>query len=100
MGMGGWEMLRSMRREGELSGRKIGRATTRRIMTFARPYRLDIGVFLVAVVFDAAIGVATPVLAGRVINQINRGGPAAAKAVVLTALLIAVLAIVDALLSL
>jgi len=100
MGIGGWEMLRSMRREGDLSGRRIGRETARRIMSFARPYRLDIGVFLVAVVLDAAIGVATPVLAGRVINLINKGGPDAARAVVLTAVLIAGLAIVDALLSL
>jgi ATP-binding cassette subfamily B protein len=100
MGMGGWEMLRSMRREDDLSGRTIGRETARRIMAFARPYRLDIGVFLVAVVLDAGIGVATPVLAGRVINLINKGGAGAARAVVLTAVLIAGLAIVDALLSL
>ena len=58
-GMGGWEMLRGLRREGELSGRRIGRATARRIMTFARPYGLDIGVFLVAVVLAAGITVAT-----------------------------------------
>jgi ATP-binding cassette subfamily B protein len=100
MGMGGWEMLRSMRREDDLSGRTIGRETTRRIVAFARPYRLDISVFLVAVVLDAGIGVATPVLAGRVINLINKGGAGAARAVVLTAVLIAGLAVVDALLSL
>src|SRR4051794_16466947 len=100
MGMGGWEMLRSMRREDDLSGRTIGRETTRRIVAFARPYQLDISVFLVAVVLDAGIGVATPVLAGRVINLINKGGAGAARAVVLTAVLIAGLAIVDALLSL
>src|SRR3954451_10694516 len=100
MGIGGWEMLRSMRREGDLSGRRIGRETARRIMSFARPYRLDIGVFLVAVVLDAGIGVATPVLAGRVINLINKGGAGDARAVVLTAVLIAGLAVVDALLSL
>jgi ATP-binding cassette subfamily B protein len=99
-GMGGWEMLRSMRREGDLSGRKIGRGTARRIMAFARPYRRDIVVFLVAVVVAAAIGVATPLLAGRVVNLINKGGGGAAQAIIRTALLIAGLAVADALLSL
>ncbi|MCW2640787.1 MAG: abc transporter related protein [Dactylosporangium sp.] len=99
-GMGGWEMLRSMRREGDLSGRKIGRETARRIMEFAHPYRRDIVVFLLAVVLAAGIGVATPLLAGRVVNQITQRGGDAAHAVVRTALLIAALAVVDALLSL
>ena len=100
MGMGGWEMLRAMRREGELSGRKVAGATARRVFAFARPYRRDIVVFLLAVVLDAGIGVATPVLAGRVVNVISRHQPGAGTAVVRIALFITSLAIVDALLSL
>src|SRR5437763_15998834 len=100
MGMGGWEMLGAMRREGELSGRKVAGATARRVFAFARPYRRDIVVFLLAVVLDAGIGVATPVLAGRVVNVISRHQPGAGTAVVRIALFIASLAIVDALLSL
>jgi ATP-binding cassette subfamily B protein len=98
--MSGWEMLRSIRRKDDLAGRKVGRATAKRILTFARPYRRDIVVFLLAVVIDAVIGVATPVLAGRVVNQISHGGSGAATAVVHTALFIAALAIADSLLSL
>ena len=68
---------------------------------FARPYRRDIVVFLVTVVLAAVIGVATPVLAGDVINAISRRRRRApARAVVRLALLIAGLAVVDALLSL
>ncbi|GIH18325.1 ABC transporter ATP-binding protein [Rugosimonospora africana] len=93
-------MLRSIRREEELKNRKVSRATARRVMTFARPYRRDILIFLVAVVLDAVIGVATPVLAGKVVNTITRGGPEAAGAVVRIAGFIACLAVVDALLSL
>jgi ATP-binding cassette subfamily B protein len=93
-------MLRAMRREGDLAGRKIGAATARRIMAFARPYRRDIAVFLLAVVIDAGIGVATPVLAGGIVNEINRREPGAGTAVVRIALFIAALAIADALLSL
>ncbi|WP_308441033.1 ABC transporter ATP-binding protein [Planosporangium mesophilum] len=99
-GMGGWETLRAMRREGDLAGRKIGRETARRVMAFARPYRRDIVVFLLSVVVAAGIGVATPLLAGRVVNEITGGGPGAASAVIRTALFIGGLAVADALLSL
>ena len=96
----GWMMLGSLRREGELAGTKVGRATAKRVAAFAVPYRAQIGVFLVAVVLGAAIGVAGPVLAGDVVNAITRGGPSAGGTVVRIALLIAGLAVADALLSL
>ncbi|SCL15498.1 ATP-binding cassette, subfamily B [Micromonospora nigra] len=99
-GMGGWSMLRSMRHRDEVSTHRLQRGVARRIVAFARPYRRDIVVFLVTVVLAAGIGVATPVLAGNVINAINRGGPEAASLVVRLALFIAGLAVVDALLSL
>jgi ATP-binding cassette subfamily B protein len=98
--MSGWGMLRSIRREDEIKNHKIGRATARRVMAFARPYRRDIIIFLVAVVLDAIIGVLTPVLAGSVVNAITRGGSAAAGTIVRIALFIGGLAIIDALLSL
>src|SRR6266498_238719 len=100
MGGGGWGMLRSMRREEEIRNRKIGRATAKRVLGFARPYRRDILIFLVAVVLDALIGGARPGGAGRAVNTITGHQPGAASAVVRIALLIAVLALADALLSL
>ncbi|WP_091558217.1 ABC transporter ATP-binding protein [Micromonospora pattaloongensis] len=99
-GMGGWSMLRSMRHGDDVRGHRVSRGTARRITAFARPYRRDIAVFLVTVVVAAVIGVATPVLAGDVINAITRGGPEAGTIVVRLALFIAGLAIADALLSL
>jgi ATP-binding cassette subfamily B protein len=93
-------MLRSMRREEEIRNYRIGRATAKRIVAFARPYRTDIAIFLVAVVLDAIIGVATPVLAGSVVNAITARDPGAAGTVVRIALLIAGLALADAVLSL
>ncbi len=97
---GSASMLRSIRREDQVRNRKLSRGTARRVLAFARPFRRDIVVFLLAVIVDAAIGVATPVLAGRVVNTITKGGPGAAGAVVRIAILIAALAIVDAMLSL
>ncbi len=100
MAGGGWSMLRAMRREDELKNHKVGRDVARRVLSFARPYRRDIGIFLVAVVFDAVIGVATPVLAGRVVNAITSKLPTAGTTVVKLAVLIAALAVADSLLSL
>ena len=80
-GMGGG-MLRSMRHSDQIGDRRVSRGTTRRILAFARPYRFDITVFLVTVVAAAGIGVATPVLAGDVINALAPVRPGAADTVV------------------
>jgi ATP-binding cassette subfamily B protein len=95
-------MLRSIRHSEEVSQHQLTRGTFRRIVTFAGPYRTDLVVFLVTVVIDAAIGVATPLLAGRVVNVIsgNVDSSDPGRAVVILALAIAGLAIIDALLSL
>src|SRR5919107_37575 len=95
-----WSMLRSIRDEDEVKQHRLTRGTTRRIVRFARPYRADIAVFLVTVVLAAGIGVANPVLAGDVVNAITGGGSGADGTVVRIALLIAGLAVADALLSL
>jgi ATP-binding cassette subfamily B protein len=93
-------MLRAIRDEESVKQHQVAPGTTRRIMRYARPYRADIAVFLVTVVLAAVIGVATPVLAGHVVNAITGGGAEAASLVVRLALLIAGLAVVDAFLSL
>ncbi|MEU5567153.1 ABC transporter ATP-binding protein [Micromonospora musae] len=100
MGMGGWSMLRSMRSQDEVSAHQLKRGTAKRILAFAQPYRRDIVVFLITVVIAAIIGVATPLLAGDVIDAINRGGSESGSLVVRIALIIGGLAIADALLSL
>ncbi|HET6213454.1 MAG TPA: ABC transporter ATP-binding protein [Micromonosporaceae bacterium] len=97
---GGWTMLRAMRKEGELEGRRASRETAKRVFAFAKPFRAWIGFFLILVVCSSVIAVATPVLAGDVINAITRGGSEAARTVVRIAFLIAGLAVLDAGLSL
>jgi ATP-binding cassette subfamily B protein len=91
-------MMRSIRHhDPSLAGRKLAPGTWRRILAFARPYRILIAVFGVTVVISAVISVATPVLAGDVVNVITRGG--AKRTVVLTAVVIAGLALLDAVVS-
>jgi len=98
---GGMEfMMRSMRRGQSLEKRKIGRETALRILSFARPYRREISIFLLVIIVSASIGVATPLLAGDVIRLINSGKPDAAGDIIKIALVIAGLAVAGAVLSL
>ncbi|HEY8452014.1 MAG: ABC transporter ATP-binding protein [Micromonosporaceae bacterium] len=99
---GGWETLRAIRREKEVSAHRLRRDTARRVVAFAAPFRADIAVFLLTVVVAAAIGVATPVLAGRAVDTIADvdRGPARGGTVVMLAALIAGLAVTDAVLQL
>lgn len=74
--------------------RPFSRESLRRIGAFARPHRRNIAFYLVLSVVIAALGVATPVLAGRVVNAIV--DHAALSVVVGLAVLIAGIAIVEA----
>jgi ATP-binding cassette subfamily B protein len=96
-GPAGYTMMRSMRRE-DLSKKSLRSGTARRVLRFARPYRRELGFFTVVIVLDALIGVATPVLAGKVVNEITSHGQV--RVVVWIAAIIAALAVVDALFSL
>jgi ATP-binding cassette subfamily B protein len=98
--VGGWHLLRSIRSGEGIETHRVSRDTARRIVDFARPYRRDIAVFLLTVVLAAAIGGATPILAGDVINAITAGGVEAGRTVIRLALLIAAFAVADAVLSL
>ncbi|ASF10847.1 putative ABC transporter permease/ATP-binding protein [Nocardia brasiliensis NBRC 14402] len=72
-------------------------ATARRILRFAAPHRRRIGAFLLFSVLAALLGVATPVLAGRVVNDIVNG--AAPRVVITLAVVIGLIAVVDAVLG-
>ena len=74
--------------------RPFSRVTLQRIAGFARPHQSKLTVFLLLSVVGAVLAVATPVLAGRVVDVIVGGG--AADAVVRLALLIAAIAVAEA----
>ncbi|HET6210636.1 MAG TPA: ABC transporter ATP-binding protein, partial [Jatrophihabitans sp.] len=95
---GHWTVMRSMRRDPALTKRALRAGTARRVLGFALPYRLILLLFLAVIVLDSLIGVATPVLAGRIVNQITGHGKV--HTVVLIALTIAGLAVIDTGLSL
>src|SRR6478609_9748817 len=74
--------------------RPFSRATLVRIGRFARPHRRRIVAFVLLSVLGAGLAVATPVLAGRVVDAIVGGGPA--SVVVGIALAIAGIAVAEA----
>ncbi|MEV0779566.1 ABC transporter ATP-binding protein [Streptomyces sp. NPDC050433] len=74
--------------------RPFARATLRRIGGFARPHRRRIIQFVLLGVATALLAVATPVLAGRVVDAIVSGGDE--RLVVRLALLIALIALAEA----
>ncbi|MFE7326128.1 ABC transporter ATP-binding protein [Streptomyces sp. NPDC057565] len=74
--------------------RPFDRATLRRIAAFARPHRRRVALFLLLSVATALLAVATPVLAGRVVNAIVTGKEEGT--VTRLAVLIAVIAVAEA----
>uniref|UniRef100_A0AAU2UXW6 ABC transporter ATP-binding protein/permease n=1 Tax=Streptomyces sp. NBC_00003 TaxID=2903608 RepID=A0AAU2UXW6_9ACTN len=74
--------------------RPFNRATLRRIAAFARPHRRRIALFLVLSVATALLAVATPLLAGRVVDAIVGGKESGT--VTRLALLIAAIAVAEA----
>ncbi|MFI0981062.1 ABC transporter ATP-binding protein [Streptomyces sp. NPDC021093] len=74
--------------------RPFSRATLRRIASFAKPHRRQIYQFLLLSVVTALLAVATPVLAGRVVDAIVKGDETGT--VTRLALLIALIAVAEA----
>ncbi|RII20345.1 putative ABC transporter ATP-binding protein [Streptomyces sp. YIM 130001] len=88
-----WTQLHSVL-NAQQDRRPFARATLRRIGTFARPHRRRIVQFLLVSVATAVVAVATPVLAGDVVNAIVNGSDSGV--VVRIAVLIALIAIAEA----
>ncbi|ACZ37838.1 ABC transporter ATP-binding protein [Sphaerobacter thermophilus] len=88
-----WDSLFKVLRA-EQDRRPFSRATLRRIAAFARPHRRQLVLFLALSVVLAILAVATPILAGRVVDAIIAG--ASARRVVLLASLIAAIAVAEA----
>jgi len=94
---GSWALMRGAMRRNE-TPRSIARGTFRRVVEFARPHWVALAIFGALTVFSAGLAVASPVLAGRVVDAIVQGKQP--SVVVVLALLIAGLAVVDAILGL
>ncbi len=88
-----WTQLHSVM-NAQADRRPLARATLRRIAAFARPHRAGIVRFVLLGVVTALLAVATPVLAGHVVDAIVAGHDSGT--IVRLSLLIAVVALAEA----
>ncbi|GAB3446077.1 ABC transporter ATP-binding protein [Phycicoccus ginsengisoli] len=98
MSMSGWMAMRSLTRDDSVKDRKLAPGTARRTLSYARSFKREIAVFVVVVVLDSALVVATPLLLKDIVD---RGIIPKDRAVVVDlALLVAAIAVADGALTL
>ena len=98
MSHSGWMAMRSLTRDESVKDRKLAPGTARRVASYARPFRREIGFFLVLVIIDSALVVATPLLLRELIDKGIT--PRDRGVVIELALIVAGLAVVSGLLTL
>src|SRR5215813_5182778 len=64
-----WHAMRGFARDPSVTKQRLKRGTVRRVMGYARPYRWDLAVFLLAAALDAVVTVSYPVLLGVIIDK-------------------------------
>jgi ATP-binding cassette, subfamily B, bacterial len=64
-----WHAMRGFSRDPSVTQQKLKPGIVRRIAGYARPYRLDLVIFLVAAALDAVVNVAYPLLLAVVIDD-------------------------------
>ena len=98
MSMQGWQALHSLTRDASVKERRLKPGTTRRVLGYARPYKVQIAWFLGLVVIESALVVATPLILKSLID--DGIYPKDSAVVVRLSLLVAVIAVVSGALSL
>jgi len=94
----GWQVMRSMSRAASVKEQTLAEGTTKRVMSYARPYRGRIAAFLVLVVIDAVLVVATPLILKSLVD--DGVVPGDRQVVVRLAVLVAGLALLTAIVAL
>jgi ATP-binding cassette subfamily B protein len=92
-----WQAMRSFSRDSTVTRQRLKPGTVRRIAGWARPYRRELTIFMIATALDAVVTVAVPLLLGRIVTGIQAKDN---RVVLLIAAAVAALALFDALLSL
>ena len=92
-----WISFRSLTQDSSVKNQKLKPGTLKRIASFAIPYKISLSLFLITVVIDALLIVATPLLLRRLIDE----GviPKNSELVTQLALAVGVIALLDALFS-
>jgi ATP-binding cassette subfamily B protein len=88
--------MRSFSRDSSVTRQRLKPGTVRRVASYARPYRGDLIIFMIATALDAVVTVAVPLLLGLSVNKIEAKDT---TAVLTIAGVVAGLAVFDAILS-
>jgi len=64
-----WHAMRSFTRDQSVTQQRLSRGIVRRIASYARPYRLDLVIFLTLTALSAVIAVAVPLLLQTIIDR-------------------------------
>ncbi|QIM23012.1 ABC transporter ATP-binding protein [Phycicoccus sp. HDW14] len=96
--MQGWQALHSLSRDSSVKERRLTPGTTRRVLGYARPYKVAIAWFLGLVVVESVLVVATPLLLKSIID--DGIYPKDSGVVVRLSLLVAAIAVLGGLLTL
>src|ERR1700722_16337871 len=64
-----WNAMRGFTRDPSVTKQRLRKGSVRRIAGYARPYRLDLAIFLIAAALDAVVTVVYPLLLAVVIDQ-------------------------------
>ncbi|HLS44908.1 MAG TPA: ABC transporter ATP-binding protein [Ornithinicoccus sp.] len=97
MGFGRGPMVRSFTKDRSVRDHQLREGTGRRVIGYGRPFRGDIALFLVLTIIVAALGVATPLLLGRIID--HGVIPQDRQVVIWLGIAVAVIAVLEALLT-
>jgi ATP-binding cassette subfamily B protein len=92
-----WMMMRSLSRDASVTEKKLAPGTWRRVLSYAVPYRRAIVAFLVIVVLGSVLVVAVPLLLKEIID--NGVIPKDSGLVVRLALVVAAIAVLDAVIT-
>ena len=95
---GGWMLMRSFRRDDSVRSQRLSTGLLRRIARFAAPYRRMLVAFLALIIVDASIGAANPLIYRAIIDDGIL--PKRTGVVVELAIVLGVLALLDAVLAL
>jgi ATP-binding cassette, subfamily B, bacterial len=64
-----WHAMRSFTRDKSVTQQRLSRGIVRRIATYARPYRLDLVIFLTLTALSSVVAVAVPLLMQTIIDR-------------------------------
>jgi len=69
MYMANWHAMRSFTRDSSVTKQRLKPGSVRRIISYARPYRLDLAIFLTMTAASAVITVVVPLLLKTIVDQ-------------------------------